>query len=91
MIICSFEFKYRMILIHSNVSKFYKKQHTNMPYCFSNRPSLDWSTDSMDESFFLKKTDVARFVERLFHLTTIEEQSKDWGNINPEYFSKSYK
>ena len=45
----------------------------------------------MDESFFLKKTDVARFVERLFHLTTIEEQSKDWGNINPEYFSKSYK
>ena len=45
----------------------------------------------MDESFFLKKTDVARFVERLFHLTTIEEQSKDWVNINPEYFSKSYK
>ena len=30
-----------MILIHSNVSKFYEKQNTNMLYCFANRRSLD--------------------------------------------------
>ena len=45
----------RMILIHSNVSKFFKKQHRPMLYFFANRRSLDESSNSMDEKFFLKK------------------------------------
>ena len=30
-----------VILIHSNVSKIFKKQHTNTLHCFANRRSLD--------------------------------------------------
>ena len=52
----------RMILIHSNVSKCFKKQRTNMLYCFANRGSLDESNNSMDEKFFLKKKQVTRFI-----------------------------
>ena len=51
-----------MILIHSNVSKFLKKLHTNMLYCFANRISLDESNNSMNEKFFLKKIEVTRFI-----------------------------
>ena len=51
----------RMILIHSNVSKSFKKQHTNTLDCFANRRSLDKTSNSMDEKFFLKKIEVTRF------------------------------
>ena len=51
----------RMILIHSNVSKSFKKQRNNTLYCFANRSSLDKNSDNMDEKFFLKKIEVARF------------------------------
>ena len=70
----------RMILIHSNVSKFFKKQHK--VYCFANRRSLDESSNSMDEKFFPKKIEVRRFFGRLLTLTTIKGQSKEWVNIN---------
>ena len=45
----------RIILIHSNASKFFKEQHTNTLYCFANRCNLDESSNSIDEKFFLKK------------------------------------
>ena len=45
----------QMMLFRSNISKFLKKQHTNTLYCFANRCSLDKSSNSMDETFFLKK------------------------------------
>ena len=41
----------RMILIHSNISNFLKKQHTQT-YCFANRYNSDESSNSMDEKFF---------------------------------------
>ena len=43
------------------------------------------------DKVFLKKLEVTRFIGRLFSLTTIEGQSKEWVNINREYFRKSYK
>ena len=52
----------RMILINSNVSKFFKKQHTNALYYFENRRSLDESSKSMDEKLFLRKIEVTRFI-----------------------------
>ena len=36
----------------------------------------------MDEKFFLKKKEITRFTGKLFPLATIEEQSKEWVNIN---------
>ena len=45
----------------------------------------------MDEKLFLKKIEVTKVIGRLFPLTTIEGQSKEWVNINREYFLKSYK
>ena len=51
-----------MVLIHSNVSKFLKKENINMLYCFANRRSLDESSNSMDENFFLKKIEVTKFI-----------------------------
>ena len=62
----------RVIIFNSNVSMSFKKQHTNTLYCFANRGSLDESSNSMDEKFFLKKIEVTRFVSRLFPLTTIQ-------------------
>ena len=53
----------RMILINSNVSKFFKKQHNNTLYSFLNRRSLAESSNSMDETFFLKKTEFLIFTE----------------------------
>ena len=47
-----------MMLTHSNVSKFLKKQHTNTLYCFASRRSLDKSSNSMNEKIFLKKIEV---------------------------------
>ena len=44
----------RMILVHSNVRKFFKKQSTNTLYCFASRHSLDESSNSMNENFFSK-------------------------------------
>ena len=49
------------ILIHSNVSKSFKKQHTNTLHCLANRHSLVETSKSMDEKFFLKKIKVTRF------------------------------
>ena len=66
------------IIIHSNVSKFFKKEHTATLYCFSNECSLDGGSNSMDERFFLNKIEVTR----MFPLTSIEEQSKEWINIS---------
>ena len=43
------------------------------------------------EKFFLKKIEFAGFIGRLFPLTSIEGQSKEWVNINREYFLKSYR
>ena len=45
----------QMMLIHSNVNKFFKKQPTNTLYCFENRRTLDESSNSMDEKFFSKE------------------------------------
>ena len=81
----------RIILIYSNVSKSFKKQHTNMLYCFANRRSLDESSNSIDEKFFLNKIEITRFIRSLFSLTTRERQSKKWVNRNWEYFFKSCK
>ena len=64
------------IIIHSNVSKFLKKEHTATLYCFANECSLDGDSNSMDERFFLNKIEVTRM------LTSIEEQSKEWVNIS---------
>ena len=47
-----------MMLIHSNVSKFFKKQHTNSLYCFAKSRSLDESSNSTDEKFFLKEIEI---------------------------------
>ena len=47
-----------MMLIHSNVSKFFKKQHTNSLYCFAKSRSLDESSNSTDEKFFLKGIEI---------------------------------
>ena len=66
------------IIIHSNVSKFLKKEHTATLYCFANECSLDGGSNSMDERFFLNKIEVTR----MFPLTWIEEQSKEWVNIS---------
>ena len=70
------------IIIHSNVSKFLKKEHTATLYCFANECSLDGGSNSMDERFFLNKIEVTRFIGRLFPLTSIERQSKEWVNIS---------
>ena len=48
----------RIMLIHSSVNKFFKKQNTNMLHCFVNRRSSDESSDSMDKKSFLKKIEV---------------------------------
>ena len=64
------------IIIHSNVSKFLKTEHTATLYCFANECSLDGDSNSMDERFFLNKIEVTRM------LTSIEEQSKEWVNIS---------
>ena len=54
----------QMRLIYSNVSKFFKKEQSNMLYCFTNsRRSLEESSDSMHEKFFLKKIEVRSFWE----------------------------
>ena len=39
----------QMVLIHSNVIKIFKKQHTNTLHCFANIRSLDESSNIMDE------------------------------------------
>ena len=44
----------RMILVHSTVRKFFKKQRTDMLHCFASRHSLDESSNSMNEKFFSK-------------------------------------
>ena len=80
----------QILLINSNASKSFKKPHTNTLHCFENRRSLDESSNSMDEKFFLKKIEFTRFIGRSFPLTIIERQSKVWVNINWEYFFKSY-
>ena len=46
-----------MMSNHLNVSKFFLK-HTNTLHCFANRCSLDESSNSIDETFFLKKIEV---------------------------------
>ena len=61
MILTHWNVSNQMLLIHSNVSKFFKKQHTNTFYCCVNRRSLHKSSNSMDEKFFLKKIEVTRF------------------------------
>ena len=48
----------RIMLIHSNIRKLFKKQHSNTLYCFANRRILDESSSSMDEKFFLEKIEV---------------------------------
>ena len=54
----------RMILIHSNVSNQMTLIHSNVSkvfntlYFFANRRSLNDSSNSMDEKFFLKKIEV---------------------------------
>ena len=48
----------RIMLIHSSVNKFFKKQNTNMLHCFVNIRSSDESSDSMDKKLFLKKIEV---------------------------------
>ena len=63
-----------MIVIRSNVSMFFKKQHTYTLYSSKNRRSLDGSSNRMDGKFFLKKMKVAKFIGRLFTLTIIEEK-----------------
>ena len=80
-----------MTLIHSNISKFFKKQHTNTLGCFANRRSFNESSNSIDEKFFLKKIELTRFIGRFLPFTNIEGQSKEWANINREYFFKSYR
>ena len=62
----------QILLTIANVSKSFKKQHTNTLHCFENKYSLDESSNSMDEKFFLKKIEVTRFIGRLLALTTIE-------------------
>ena len=74
----------RIILIHSNVSKSFKKQHTNMLYCFANRRSLDESSNSIDEKFFLNKIEITRFIRSLFSLTTRERDNQKSGWIEIE-------
>ena len=76
----------QMILIHSNVSKFFKKQHTNTLHCFANRYSLDESSNSMDKKFFLKNIEVTRFIGRLLPLTPLEGQSQESVNKNQDNF-----
>ena len=66
------------IIIHSNVSKFLKKEHTATLYCFANECRLDGGSNIMDERFFLSKIEVTR----MFPLTSIEKQSKEWVNIS---------
>ena len=44
-----------MILIHSNVSNFFIKQHTSTFYYFENRRSLDENSSSMDGEDFSKE------------------------------------
>ena len=70
-----------MILILSNVSKFFKKQIINTLHCFP-RCSLDemrtlwmdengwgfFNSNSMDENLFLKKIEVTRFTGLVFDL-----------------------
>ena len=79
----------QILLINSNVRKYFKKPHTNTMHCFENRGSLDGSSISMDEKFFLKKIEFTRFIGRLFPLNIIERQSKVWVNMNREYFFRS--
>ena len=45
----------------------------------------------MDGEVFSKENKVTVFIGRLFDLTTIGGQSKEWVNVNREYFLKSYK
>ena len=82
MILIHLNLNNRIILIPSNVSKSFKKQHTNMLYYFANRRSLDESSNSIDEKFFLNKIEITRFIRSLFSLTTRERQSKKWVNRN---------
>ena len=68
----------RMILIHSNVSKCFKKQHRNMLYFFANRRSLDESSNSIDEKCFLKKiefTSICDFKKVMEKYTTTRRRS----------------
>ena len=44
----------RMILVHSNVRKFFKKQRPDTLYCFASRHSLDENSNSTNEKFFSK-------------------------------------
>ena len=41
-----------MILIDSNVSNFFKKQHSSTLYCLAKRRSLDGNNNSMDGEVF---------------------------------------
>ena len=59
-----------MVLIHSNVCKFFKK-HTNTLYCFSNRRSLDKSSDSMDEKFLSFAEYPQHWNFRYFYVTAL--------------------
>ena len=78
MILIHWNVSNRTILIHLNISKFFKKQHNNTLQCFVNRSSFDESSNSMDEAFFSKKIEVTGFIRILFPWTTIGGQSKEY-------------
>ena len=59
----------RKILVHSNVSKFFKKQNTNILYCFVKRRCLDESSNIMDE-----KTPFILTTMKLPHLRSVVDQ-----------------
>ena len=64
----------QMMLIHSNVSRFFKKQHSKHVALFC-KQSLDESSNSMDKKLFLKQIEVRRFIAGLFPLTTKKSRS----------------
>ena len=65
----------QMILMYSNISNFFKKHHTNTLCCSANRSSLDENSNSMDETFYLKRIEVTRFNGRLVPLTNTVSHS----------------
>ena len=80
-----------MILIDSNVSNFFKKQHSSTLYCLAKRRSLDGNNNSMDGEVFSNKNRSYNIYWEIVPLTTIDGQSKEWVNINRGYFLKSCK
>ena len=81
-----------MILIHSNVSKYFQKQYTSTLYCFRNRRRLDGKSNNIDDLLKKKKKIVVvRFIGKLFPLITIEDQLEACIKINRDDFLKSYK